>query len=196
MQPWRTAQVYPPNRWKKPIVELLSKGDILHLSGISDFNFISPQNHTPVTLSIQAQVTVCHDEPHARKHLPRMMLGLSHHSTCCLPARCMAPINSISFPINNPRGAGESQRMCHEKEVLCSLSSCRFLPAALCSSRWPRWKPVSGPPVIGCGTPPSRAVGRLGLLTAGPHRSDLRSQPTDKSSFNNLRLLSPYAKGP
>ena len=49
---------YPPNRWKKSIVELLSKGDILHLSGISDFNLISPQNHTPATLSIQAQVTV------------------------------------------------------------------------------------------------------------------------------------------
>ena len=30
----------------------------MHLSGIPDFNLISAQNHTPATLSIQAQVTV------------------------------------------------------------------------------------------------------------------------------------------
>jgi len=54
MEPWRTTQVYPSNRWKKSNVELLSKGHILHLSRISDSNFISPRNHTPATLSIQA----------------------------------------------------------------------------------------------------------------------------------------------
>ena len=50
-----------------------------------------------------------------------------------------APTNSILFPINDTRGAGESQHLCHEEEVLCSLNSCHFSPAALCSSQWPRW---------------------------------------------------------
>jgi hypothetical protein len=58
MQPWRTTQAYPSNRWKKFIVELLTKAHILHSFRISDSNFISPRNHTPPTLSIQAQVAV------------------------------------------------------------------------------------------------------------------------------------------
>jgi hypothetical protein len=41
----------------------------------------------------------------------------------------------VFFPIKSTRGAGESKRLCHEREALCSSNSCRFLPAALCSSQ-------------------------------------------------------------
>ena len=49
-------------------IELLSIGHILDLSRISDSNPISRRNHTPATLSTQAQVTVAsfgdqHDRP-------------------------------------------------------------------------------------------------------------------------------------
>ena len=36
MQPWRATQVYPSNRWKQSVGKQLSKGHVLHLSGISD----------------------------------------------------------------------------------------------------------------------------------------------------------------
>jgi hypothetical protein len=83
-QPWRTAQVFPPNRWKKSIVELLSKGDILHLFGISDFNFISPQNHKPAALSIQAQVAVASFGWHWGSLWPLHSLG--RYVSCPQPA--------------------------------------------------------------------------------------------------------------
>ena len=76
------------------------------------------------------------DESDARKQFPKVELHPAlrdHNSGRRLPARCLVPINSIFFPINNTRGA------CATKEALCSLNSCRFLPAALCSSQWPRW---------------------------------------------------------
>ena len=58
MQPCRTTQPFPLNRWEKFIVELFSKGHILRSFTIFDSSLISPRNHTPPNLPIQAQVAV------------------------------------------------------------------------------------------------------------------------------------------
>jgi hypothetical protein len=77
MPPWGITPVYPSNRRKKFIVELLSKRHILPLFRIFDSNLISRRNHTPPNRSIQAP------SPNAE--------FVSCHNASPTPTRCRNP---------------------------------------------------------------------------------------------------------